>query len=127
MVMVAAPDGISAQEQGAGFSSWDVAVIETQTNTPTWAGVPDSVRVQSGYQHWRGALLGAGIGAALGALTGATAGAISSCYDCSRQPSAGSGALIVGLIGAGAGSVVGFLAGLSSPKYVWVPVSEGAP
>jgi hypothetical protein len=32
--------------------------------------------------------------------------------------------LIVGLLGTGVGSVLGFLAGLSSPRYVWVADSE---
>jgi hypothetical protein len=83
--------------------------------------VPDSVRKRTGYQHWRGAAIGLGIGGALGALTGAIGGGVAQCDDCSREPSAGSGALIVGLIGAGAGGVVGFLAGLASPKYAWIP------
>ena len=83
--------------------------------------VPDSVRMRTGYQHWRGAAIGLAIGGAVGALTGAVGGAIGECDDCSRQPSAGNGALTVGLIGAGAGGVLGFLAGLSSPKYAWVP------
>ena len=89
--------------------------------------VPDSVRVRSGYQHWRKAALGGAIGGALGALTGAVGAGISSCDDCRRQPSAGSGALYGGLIGAGAGGVIGFLMGLSSPKYTWVPSAEAPP
>jgi hypothetical protein len=83
--------------------------------------VPDSVRKRTGYQHWRGAGMGLAIGGAVGALTGAVAGGLTRCSDCDRQPTAGSGALTVGLLGAGAGSVLGFLAGLSSPKYVWIP------
>jgi hypothetical protein len=46
---------------------------------------------------------------------------MSQCDDCARQPSAGESALITGLLGGGVGSVVGFLVGLSSPTYVWVP------
>lgn len=83
--------------------------------------VPDSVRKRAGYQHWRGAAVGLAIGGAVGALTGAIAGGVSGCDDCSRQPTAGNGALALGLIGAGAGGVLGFLAGLTSPKYVWIP------
>lgn len=83
--------------------------------------VPDSVRKLTGYQHWRGAGLGLAIGGAVGALTGAIGGAVASCDDCSQQPTAGNGALAFGLIGAGAGGVLGFLAGLASPKYAWIP------
>lgn len=84
--------------------------------------VPDSVRKRTGYQHWRGAALGLGLGGAVGALTGAVLGGVTGqCDDCSRQSTPGSGALALGLLGAGAGGVLGFLAGLSSPKYVWVP------
>jgi hypothetical protein len=80
--------------------------------------VPDSVRIRTGYQHWRGGALGLAIGGALGALTGAAAGDY--CSDCT-QTTAGSRAVRVGLLGAGAGGALGFLVGLASPKYGWVP------
>ncbi len=83
--------------------------------------VPDSMRKRTGYQHWRGAALGLAIGGAAGALTGAIVGGAGQCSDCSRPPTAGNGALGLGLVGAGAGGVLGFLAGLTSPKYVWIP------
>ncbi len=86
------------------------------------AGIPDSVRKRSGYQHWRGAALGTAIGGGVGALAGVILGTLGGCYDC-NQPNPAEGALIVGLLGAGTGSVVGFLAGLASPKYVWVPAA----
>jgi hypothetical protein len=89
------------------------------SSPPMPAGVPDSVRRRVGYQHWRGAGMGLAVGAAVGALGGAVLASIIECSDCS-PPSVGEGALIVGLLGAGTGSVVGFLAGLSSPKYEWV-------
>ncbi len=95
--------------------------IQTELLSGDLVAVPDSVRKRTGYQHWRGAAIGLGLGGALGALTGAVGGAVGQCSDCSRQPSAGSGALTVGLIGAGAGGVLGFLAGLASPRYAWVP------
>jgi hypothetical protein len=82
--------------------------------------VPDSVRRRVGYQHWRGA----GIGTVVGGVVGALAGAVlvtGSCSDCGEQWSRGRGALVLGLLGAGTGGVAGFLAGLSSPKYEWVP------
>lgn len=78
--------------------------------------VPDSVRKRTGYQHWRGGAIGLAVGGALGALTGASWG--DHCSDCGRQPSA---ALTIGLLGAGAGGVLGFLVGLTSPRYTWIP------
>ena len=80
--------------------------------------VPDSIRRIAGYQHWRGAGLGLGIGAGLGTLLGTIAPL--SCDDCQTW-SRGRAMWTVGLVGAGTGAVVGFLAGLVSPKYVWVP------
>lgn len=80
-------------------------------------GIPDSVRERTGYQHWRGGAIGLAVGGAVGALTGAIGGGLSSCDDCSRQPTAANGALVLGLVGAGAGGVLGFLAGLASPRY----------
>ncbi len=105
------------------FSPKRPSPIAPRTELPSLGlgSVPDSVRKRTGYQHWRGAAIGLAVGGAVGALTGAVGGAVGQCDDCSRQPSAGSGALAVGLIGAGAGGVLGFLAGLSSPKYVWIP------
>jgi hypothetical protein len=82
--------------------------------------VPDSARQRVGYQHWRGA----GIGTVVGGIVGALAGAVlvtDRCSDCGEQWSPGRGALVLGLLGAGTGGVVGFMAGLSSPKYEWVP------
>jgi hypothetical protein len=84
------------------------------------AGIRDSVQRVTGYQHWRGA----GIGTVVGGVVGALAGAVlvnDSCSDCGEQWSRGRGAFVLGLLGAGTGGVAGFLAGLSSPKYEWVP------
>jgi hypothetical protein len=113
-----------AQEQPTQWVGWSLPVAVSTLPDPAATTVPDSVRVRSGYQHWRGAGLGALAGGALGALAGAVAGGITSCDDCSQQPSAGTGALYGGLIGGGVGGVVGFLVGLSSPKYTWVPEAE---
>ena len=115
-----------AQEQPAGWATWNLPTTAALPDSIA-VSVPDSVRVRSGYQHWRKAALGGAIGGALGALTLAIGAGISSCVDCDRQPSAGSGALYGGLIGAGAGGVIGFLMGLSSPKYTWVPSAEAPP
>jgi hypothetical protein len=97
--------------------------VETAFPPANLVGIPDSVRKRTGYQHWRGAAIGLAIGGAVGALTGAIGGGLSSCDDCSRQPTAVNGALTLGLLGAGGGGVFGFLAGLASPRYVWIPRS----
>jgi hypothetical protein len=96
-------------------------VPDTELPTPNLTSLPDSVREVTGHQHWRGAAIGLAIGGAAGALLGATAGY--GCNDCSDQPTRGGQALSVGLIGAGGGGVLGFLAGLASPRYVWIPRS----
>jgi hypothetical protein len=90
---------------------------------PNSASVPDSLRQLVGYQHWRGGALGLTIGAALGVATGAIF-MNGRCDDCSDQPS---GALTGGLIGAGAGGLLGFFAGLASPKYRPIPISNSEP
>jgi hypothetical protein len=88
-------------------------------NTPM--GLPDSVRIVTGYQHWRGAGLGLLIGTGVGAVAGTVLSTIGAgCDDCTSGTSAGEGAVMLGLLGAGTGGVVGFLAGLASPKYAWV-------
>jgi hypothetical protein len=86
------------------------------------AGIPDSVRLRIGYQHWRGAAIGTGVGAVLGGVLALVAG--SGCADCTiTTGDRAQAALVV----TGAGGVVGFLAGLSSPRYVWVqPGNAGA-
>jgi hypothetical protein len=89
---------------------------------PRLGEVPDSIRIRTGYQHWRGAGIGLAIGTGVGALTGAFLSSFDWCSDC-EEPSIGEGAVMVGLLGASVGGVVGFLAGLSSPKYITVPNS----
>jgi hypothetical protein len=116
-----------AQEQAALWATWDLPAAVTALPDSIAVSVPDSVRVRRGYQHGRKAALGGAIGGALGALTGALGAGVSSCDDCRRQPSAGGGALYGGLIGAGAGGVIGFLMGLSSPTYTWVPSADAPP
>ena len=90
------------------------SVVRHPAPLPT---LPDSIRMRVGYQHWRRAGIGLAIGAGVGALLGALAP--TGCADCD-PPSRGETILTVGLLGAGAGGLVGFLAGLSSPKYVWM-------
>jgi hypothetical protein len=88
------------------------------SNRPTLTTLPDSVRVITGYPIWRGATLGLVIGAAAGTVLGAVAPL--DCADC-NPPSRGHVVWRAGLLGAGAGGLVGFLAGLTSPRYAWVP------
>jgi hypothetical protein len=85
--------------------------------------MPDSVRQRVSYQHWRGGALGVAVGGAVGVLTGAVL-LNGRCDDCSHQPS---GALTGGLVGAGAGGLLGFFAGLASPKYQRIPTSNSEP
>jgi hypothetical protein len=87
------------------------------------ASIPDSVRQRVSYQHWRGGALGLTIGAAAGVVTGAVL-LNGRCDDCGHQPSS---ALTVGLVGAGAGGLLGFFAGLASPKYQVIRASSPEP
>jgi hypothetical protein len=99
----------------AAFEKWDQAAhgsVLPDRRPPGSAGIPDSVRQRVGYQHWRGGALGLTIGAAIGVATGAVMG--SGCADCGHQSS---GALRGGLVGAGVGGLLGFFAGLASPRY----------
>jgi hypothetical protein len=93
---------------------------------PELMASPDSIRIQVGYQHWRGAGIGLAIGTGVGVVLGALASTISSCDDCGESASLGEAAVMTGLLGAGAGSVVGFVAGLSSPKYATIPKTAPA-
>ena len=63
---------------------------------------PDSTRRPVGYQHWKGAAIGATSGALLGALLGLRGG---------------SDVVKASLVTAGLGGAFGFLIGLASPKY----------
>ena len=82
-------------------------------------GVPDSIRLRSGYQHWKGAAVGAGVGAVLGGVLALVAG--TGCSDCTVTTG---DRVQAALVVTGAGGLVGFLAGLASPKYVWVQRGE---
>jgi hypothetical protein len=75
--------------------------------------IPDSVRQKVGYHHWKGAAIGGGLGAVAGLVLGLAARV--SCSDC--DPSIAATSLTV----AGLGGAFGFLVGLASPKYEWVP------
>jgi hypothetical protein len=74
--------------------------------------IPDSTRRVVGYQHWKGAAIGAAGGALLGALLGS--GVLSRCSDCDNTDS---DVVKASLVTAGLGGAFGFLVGLASPKY----------
>jgi hypothetical protein len=115
------PSAATAQRQ-ASFSHWAGPVPTAPASRQSSGGLlPDSVRQKVGYQHWKGAAIGAGVGAVLGsALAFGLAG---ECADCTVTTwDRAKGALII----TGASSALGFLVGLASPRYAWRP-SPGAP
>ena len=110
-----APVSADAQERHA-FVSWSA-------ETPTTPGLSsarvleptDSVRQKVGYRHWEGAAIGGGVGAVAGLLLALAARR--GCSDCPSDPSVASTTFVsAGVVGA-----FGFLVGLASPKYRWVP------
>ncbi len=117
---------LHGQQHSQTFASWQSGDLRPSFLPGATVPGPDSVRVRVGYQHWRGAALGGGIGLVVGALAGAIIVANTECDDCSDEVTPGEGALVVGTVGAGAGVVLGFLAGLTSAKYAWVPGDEPA-
>jgi hypothetical protein len=80
------------------------------------ASVPDSIRRKTGYQHWRGAAIGGSVGALAGVVF-----ALAAPNECDDCPSNGRPLGKATLIGAGLGGALGFLVGLASPRYRWVP------
>ncbi len=82
----------------------------TQTVSPS--ALPESTRQRVGYQHWKGAAIGSGSGALLGVLL--IFGVRGSCSDCSLTSA---DFLKMSALGAGFGGALGFLVGLTSPKY----------
>ena len=112
-MLIAVPP-LSAQQQVAELRRWVAPALDLSGGSGVAA---DSVRVQVGYQQWRGAAIGGGIGLAVGLLAVAIAGEPGVCADCSRQPSWGHNAVVAGLLVGGAGGVIGFLSGLATPRY----------
>jgi hypothetical protein len=115
MLFLLAAGSVSAQERSA-LARWPVQPAP-QATRPAPAGIviPDSVRRKVGYQHWRGAAIGAGLGGVAGFLLGVAAHG--RCADCDgSEPSVAA----VGLVGAGLGGAFGLLVGLASPRYAWV-------
>jgi hypothetical protein len=83
--------------------------------SPVPPGIPDSIRLRTGYQHWKGAAIGTGIGAVLGGVLALVAN--TGCSDCTTSTGERAEAALAVTGGA---AVLGFLVGLASPKYVWV-------
>jgi hypothetical protein len=120
------------QQMSSRFTPWKPSgMVWTRETAPALSGdyrykgrqlptVSDSIRRIAGYQHWRGAGLGLAIGAGFGTLFGLVVPL--ECDDC--QVRSRGHMWTAGLVGAGTGAVVGFLAGLASPKYVWVPTDR---
>jgi hypothetical protein len=106
--------GSAAAQQRVSFSQWEAPWRTVVPAGRSDATLPDSLRRKVGYQHWKGAAIGAGSGAVLGTLLAFGLGG--RCADCSFTTwDRTQAALLV----TGAGSVFGFLVGLASPKYVW--------
>lgn len=114
--LVAAPP-LHAQQARHPWESAALATLVPPRSITLLATVPDSIRRKTGYQHWTGGAIGLGLGA-LGGLALALA-AHGQCADCTSD-TAPIGK--VTLIGAGLGGAFGFLVGLASPRYRWVPV-----
>lgn len=106
--------GNAVAQQQASFSEWTIPGPPLTSESLPGAALPDSVRRKVGYQHWKGAAIGAGVGAVLGSAL--AFGLASHCSDCTvTTGDRAQAALVV----TGAGGVFGFLVGLASPKYVW--------
>jgi hypothetical protein len=116
MTWLGAPASAGAQE----LRAFARAVRAPSTVPAPSVRLPDSVRIKVGYHHWKGGAIGAGIGAAAGLLVAYAAH--DSCQDCS---SSGPATSTTTLVGAGLGGVFGFIVGLASPKYAWVPAPTG--
>jgi hypothetical protein len=104
---------VAAQQQ-ITFEQWTApfpAVAPAGHPTPT---VPDSVRRKIGYQHWKGATIGAGVGAVFGSVF--AFGVAGRCADCTVTTW---DRTQLALVMTGLSTGFGFLVGLASPKYVW--------
>ena len=111
------PTALAAQRPPPAFARWSGAAV--RGGSPV---VPDSVRRVAHYRHWHYAAWAAGVGAAVGLLAGAAAPI--ACADCDR-PSRGTVVLLGTGAGAAAGGFLGFLWGLSNPRYE--TTTPGAP
>ena len=118
VVGLAASSPLLAQQARHPSESAPSATFVPPRSVTLLASVPDSIRRKTGYQHWKGGAIGLGLGA-LGGLLLALA-VPTECDDCTSDPApAGK----VTLVGAGLGGAFGFLVGLATPRYRWVPVA----
>ena len=113
-VLILAPGHADAQERNT-FVSWSA---EIPTAHSLWWGdrkveAADSVRQKVGYSHWKGAAIGGAAGAVAGLLLGFAVR--TACSDCDPDIAKGT------LVSAGVVGAFGFLVGLASPRYRWVP------
>jgi hypothetical protein len=110
---IGSPRSATAQRH-ASFDRWPGPTFHVPGPGRLGPLVADSVRQRVGYQHWKGAAIGAGVGALLG--TALAFGLRGECDDCTVTTwDRTQGALLI----TGASSIFGFLVGLASPKYVW--------
>ncbi len=116
LCVVPASKGAAQVTAAAAFESWRPPTPGTAQPASTLVTVPDSVRRPVGYQHWKYAAIGSGVGLVAGLLLSTQLS--DACSDC--DPGAPLFVTLSGL-GAGAGGVLGFLVGLATPKYAWVP------
>ncbi len=101
------------------FASWTAKLPESRGAIP--AAPRDSLARRVGYQHWKGAAIGATLGAFAGFMF--TLIYDNSCSDCDKP----SYPLVKGALGGAAiGGIIGFVAGLASPRYAPEPAPAGS-
>jgi hypothetical protein len=111
----------TAQRQ-VRFDRWAVPALAPLSRRSLGVSLPDSVRQKVGYQHWKGAAIGAGVGALLASVL--VFGVAGECDDCTENRWArGEAALLI----TGASGAFGFLVGLATPRYAWKPSHEASP
>ena len=109
---------LATAQQQQTLASWLPEDRATQEWAPaTVLEVTDSIRHKVGYRHWQGAAIGGGVGAVAGLVLALAAG--HSCSHCDPDLVATS------LASAGVVGAFGFLVGLASPKYQWIPDTLG--
>jgi len=99
--------------------SWTAKLPESSGLIP--AAPRDSLARRVGYQHWKGAAIGASLGAFAGFML--TLIYDNDCADCDKP----SYPLVKGALGGAAiGGLIGFVAGLASPRYAPETVPAGS-
>jgi hypothetical protein len=121
VALCAALSNSATAQRQADLGRWPSLARAVPSRQVRAVQVPDSVRQKVGYQHWKGAAIGAGVGAVLGSVL--VFGVAGECADCTET--SGDRARAVLLV-TGASSALGFLVGLATPRYAWKP-SGGVP